>query len=85
MGAIEDFEAWLLQHDTTRKFLKGLIIYGITFAGANQATILFNLPQWVAIPLAGIITAAANYVQTHNTLPIFGVKASTAGKIISKK
>ena len=77
MGAIENLEAWLLSHDTTRKFCKGLIIYGITFASANQAALLFGLPQWVAIPLAGIITAAANYIQTHSTLPIVGTRAST--------
>ena len=84
MGIIEDTEAWLLSHETTRKFCKGLIVFGVTFAAANQAAILASLPTWAIVPIGALITAAASYIQTHITLPIFGMKAATAGGIIKK-
>ena len=75
---IENLTAWFAQHETTRKFVKGLVIFGIGFAAANEAAILVNLPQWAIVPIGAIITAAANYIQTHTTLPILGAKATGA-------
>ena len=70
MGIVEELTSWFAQHETTRKFVKGFVIFGIGFLAANEAAVLAELPSWAIVPMGAIITAAASYIQTHTTLPI---------------
>lgn len=75
MGLVEDMTAWFAAHETTRKFVKGFIIFGAGFVAANQAALMTELPAWAIVPVGAIVTAIVSYVQTHTTLPIVGAKA----------
>jgi hypothetical protein len=78
MGMIEDLTAWFAKHETTRKFVKGFIVFAIGFAAANEAALLAQLPSWAIVPIGALITALVNYVQTHITFPIVGKKAQVS-------
>jgi len=74
MGWIEDATAWFAEHETTRKFVKGFIVFGVGFLAANQAALMAELPVWAIVPIGALVTALVNYVQTHTVLPIVGAK-----------
>ena len=74
MGIVEELEAWFAAHTTTRKFVKGFIVFGVGFLVAVQPEIIANLPSWAIVPIGALLTAAASYLQTHTTLPIVGAK-----------
>ena len=74
MGWVEDLTAWFAKHETTRKFVKGFIVFGVGFLAANQAALMAELPTWAIVPVGAIVTAIVSYVQTHTTFPIVGAK-----------
>jgi len=73
-GKLNEIRAWFDAHTGTRKFVKGAIIFTITFVAANEASIIVHFPSWAIVPFGAIVTAAANYVQTHTEWPIVGAR-----------
>jgi hypothetical protein len=74
-GWVNDFTAFFAAHHTTRKFVKGLIVFGITFLVTYQAELVAHLPVWAVVPAGAIILALDNYLQHNTSFPIVGKKA----------
>jgi len=81
MGEIDwlkTVESVLDSHTTTRKFIKGAVIFGVTFFVSNQTELLKNLPDWGVIFAGAVITALSSWLQTKSTLPILGAADTKA-------
>lgn len=71
----ENITQWFAQHETSRKFVKGFIAFGIGFLFTQQAEILAHLPSWAAVVAGAVILALHNYTTNNTTLPWVGKKA----------
>ena len=76
----DSISAWFDAHHTTRKFVKGLIVFAVGFLVAIQPEIVANLPSWAIVPVGAVILALDNYLKHNTTLPIVGKKAVVAAK-----
>jgi len=60
---LETINAFFQAHHTTRKFVKGLVVFGVGFVVASQQEIMANLPPWAIVPIGALIIAIDNYVK----------------------
>lgn len=56
-------DGWLQTHNSARKFIHGLVVFGIGFLIAQQAEIIAGLPSWLQIVAGALILAAHNWAK----------------------
>lgn len=74
---LENVHAWFDEHAGTKKFVKGLSMWVVTYLVANQAGILATLPpDKLAIggAIFGGLAWCLNFMQSNTEWPIVGAR-----------